>query len=87
MSKYHNGGDSLAPSGSIATASRVGFLRRLHEEETGSQAMEYGALACGGVGVTGIIISILNSDTVQDKLTEIFTGALDGLSTALGGLF
>ncbi|WP_370326459.1 hypothetical protein [Euzebya sp.] len=62
-------------------------LDRLHHDETGAQAMEYTALACAGVGITGLVIELLNSDVVQSRLAELFTGIVDSLGGALGGLF
>lgn len=60
-------------------------LERLDAEETGSEAMEYGALACGGIGITGLIYKLLNSDPVQQKLAGLLTGLLDSLGGTLGG--
>lgn len=61
-------------------------IHRLHVEDTGSEAMEYGALACGGIGITGIIVKLLNSDPVQQKLSGLLTGLLDSLGASLGGI-
>lgn len=64
-----------------------GVLQRLDAEETGSEAMEYGALACGGIGITGLIFKLLNSEPVQQKLAGMLTGLLESLGGTLGGFF
>ncbi|MGI9015952.1 MAG: hypothetical protein ACR2HR_02410 [Euzebya sp.] len=62
-------------------------LRLSWHDETGSQAMEYGALACGGVGITGLIVSLLNSEPVQSRLSNVLTGVLDQLGGVLSAFF
>ena len=62
-------------------------LTTLHTDETGSQAMEYGALAAGGCGLIGVLVQLLSSETVQDRLSGVVTGVIDQLGTMLGGVF
>ncbi len=62
-------------------------LARLHEEETGAQAMEYAALAGGGVTMIGILIELLRSEPVQDAISGFITGLFEGLAGSFGSMF
>jgi Flp pilus assembly pilin Flp len=63
------------------------LLRRLHEDDTGAQAMEYAALAGGGAVAVGVLIELLRSETVQERISEFITGLFDSLAGVLGGIF
>lgn len=59
---------------------------RLHPDETGAQSMEYAALAAGGCGIVGILVALWESDTVQDRISELITGLLDTVGSGITDL-
>ncbi len=62
-------------------------LARIHEEEDGAQAMEYAALAGGGVSIITILIQLLRSEPVQGAISGFLTGLFEGLAGSLGTVF
>jgi Flp pilus assembly pilin Flp len=63
-----------------ATAHARTALRRLHVEDDGAQAMEYAALAGGGATVVGLILSILRSEPVQERIRDFLSGVFEALA-------
>ncbi|HUG83966.1 MAG TPA: DUF4244 domain-containing protein [Euzebya sp.] len=76
---------AATPAAILAT-SVGGVWQRLDRDETGAQAMEYAALAGGGCGVVGILIALLQSDSVQSRLANLLTSLFDQLGTSISGL-
>lgn len=77
---------TAGPAATSAIARAEKAWRRLDADETGAQAMEYAALAGGGCGVVGILIALLQSDSVQSRLSNLLTSLFDQLGTSLSGL-
>lgn len=64
----------------------IGVAVRLHRDETGSQAMEYSALAAGGCGIVGLLVALWESDAVQDRVEGLITGLIDTVTNGITDL-
>lgn len=77
----------ITASHATAGPSSRRLLRRLHTEDDGAQAMEYTALAAGGCGVVGIIITLLQTDGVLETIAGGIVSVAERIFGSFGGLF
>ncbi|CAN5282650.1 hypothetical protein BH23ACT9_BH23ACT9_03420 [soil metagenome] len=61
-------------------------LQRLHDDETGAQAMEYAALAGGGATLVSLIVWLLNSEPIRNRLVGFLEGIIGSVGDSLGNL-
>lgn len=58
-----------------------GVLETVHDNDTGAQAMEYIALACGGIGLVSVIAKLFTDPELVRRITEIVIMLLEVFTT------